>query len=141
MRKEVIQTEKGKLSLEIYDSIEDLPIERFNKFNKYMLVDSGIGSDAGSVIGNITKAVQYIRAKDDKSATETLINTIQGINMISEGINFSHLSFAVLVKSIDGVDRSDITDDGVLETSRLLGGINVKVLDGLLESAQKKNRG
>lgn len=33
------------MNVELYDSIEDLPIMRFHKYNKMLLVDAGVGSD------------------------------------------------------------------------------------------------
>ena len=33
----------------LYDSIDELPIIRFHKYNKYMLIDSGIGSDLNDI--------------------------------------------------------------------------------------------
>ena len=32
------------MNVELYDSIEDLPIMRFHKYNKMLLVDAGVGS-------------------------------------------------------------------------------------------------
>ena len=37
-------TQIGKYKVEIYDAIEDLPMQRFHKYNKMLLVDAGIGS-------------------------------------------------------------------------------------------------
>ena len=33
------------MDVELYNSIEDLPIMRFHKYNKMLLIDAGIGSD------------------------------------------------------------------------------------------------
>lgn len=33
------------LNIELYENIEDLPIGRFHKFNKMLLIDAGVGSD------------------------------------------------------------------------------------------------
>lgn len=33
------------MNVELYDSIDDLPIMRFHKYNKMLLVDAGVGSD------------------------------------------------------------------------------------------------
>ena len=35
--------------IKVYDSIDELPIINFQKYNKYVLIDSGLGSDIDSV--------------------------------------------------------------------------------------------
>ena len=35
----------GERTVEIYDEIDKLPMLRFHKYNKMLLVDAGIGSD------------------------------------------------------------------------------------------------
>ena len=47
------------MSVEIYDSIEDLPILRFHKYNKMLLVDAGVGSDLADFDRHIEKAIRY----------------------------------------------------------------------------------
>ena len=51
----------GAMVIKMYDSIEDLPILRYHKFNKCLLVDAGIGADIGSVDRHLLKARTYIR--------------------------------------------------------------------------------
>lgn len=41
--------------VEIYDAIEDLPILRFHKYNKMLLIDAGIGSDLSDFDKHIEK--------------------------------------------------------------------------------------
>ena len=41
MRKIVL----AKHKVELYDSIDELPIVRFHKYNKMLLIDAGVGSD------------------------------------------------------------------------------------------------
>ena len=38
----------GTHDVEMYDSIDELPIIRFHKYQKLLLVDSGIGADINS---------------------------------------------------------------------------------------------
>lgn len=35
--------------LKLYDNIDEMPIVNFQKYNKYIIVDSGLGSDIDSV--------------------------------------------------------------------------------------------
>ncbi|MGL5979408.1 MAG: hypothetical protein ACRCZY_00735, partial [Phocaeicola sp.] len=56
MRKETINGHK----VEIYDSIDELPIRNFHKYNKYLLVDSGVGSDLNDINTKISLIQNYI---------------------------------------------------------------------------------
>lgn len=52
------------MNVELYDSIEDLPIMRFHKYNKMLLVDAGVGSDLSDLdrhIDNINNPFYYRR--------------------------------------------------------------------------------
>ena len=50
----------GKHKVELYDSIEDLPMMRFHKYNKMLLVDAGIGSDLNDFDRHIEKALWFL---------------------------------------------------------------------------------
>ena len=52
----------NKHTVEIYDSIDELPIQRFQKYNKFLLIDSGVGSDLQDVLNHIDRAKIYIKA-------------------------------------------------------------------------------
>lgn len=133
-----MRTEKiGKNIVEVYDSIDELPIKRFHKFNKYMLVDSGIGSDLNDINRHIGRISKYI-GKDNDSAKRELDNLRQSLYMISEGTNVKHLSFAVLVKSINGKEIFDISDEGIRRTMVRLSEVKRGLLDRLIESVKKK---
>jgi len=134
----VMRTEKiGRNVVEIYDSIDELPIKRFHKFNKYLLVDSGIGSDLNDINRHIGRISKYI-GKDNDSARRELENLRQSLYMVSEGTNVRHLSFAVLVKSINGVPLHDLSDQGIRKTMEKLSEVKQGFLSRLIESVKKK---
>ena len=47
----------GEYTVEIYDAIDELPMLRFHKYNKMLLVDAGIGSDLQDFDTHIEKAM------------------------------------------------------------------------------------
>ena len=49
----------GERTVEIYDAIDELPMLRFHKYNKMLLVDAGIGSDLQDFDTHIEKAIRY----------------------------------------------------------------------------------
>jgi hypothetical protein len=127
----------GKHRVLIYDSIDELPIRRFHKFNRYMLIDSGIGSDLNDINAHINRIAQYMTSDLDKGRIE-LENLRQSLYLISEETNPKHLSFAVLVHSIDGKRVLDLSDDNMAKVINTLGEVKKSVLDRLIETVKKK---
>lgn len=133
-----MRTEKiGKYIVEIYDSIDDLPIKRFHKFNKYLLVDAGVGSDINDVNMHIARIVRYMD-KDKDVAKRELENLRQSIYFITEGINVKHLSFIPLIKSINGKEVTDLSDENIRNLSEKLSATPAGFLNRLIESVKKK---
>ena len=101
--------------IEMYDSIQDLPIGRYEKHATYGIVDSSAGSSLYDIKANVTKAASLIDIDKDQ-AKQVLQNAQVGIEMIVTSINPELMSFAVLVKSIDGEAHDDISETGIRNT-------------------------
>lgn len=97
----------------VYDSIDEMPIINFQKYNKYLLIDSGIGSDADDIDAHIVKIAKYIKSNNNKKALQELQNMRQNIYMINSEISPKYLAFAALIHSIDGKENNDLSDDGL----------------------------
>lgn len=123
--------------VEIYDSIDELPVIRFHKYNKYLIIDTGVGADLNSVDNHIERAIRYI-AKSPNDAILELQNLRQTIYMISQELSTKHLAFATLVKSINGKERDDLSDEGIRETLSMINDIKLKEADQLIETVKKK---
>lgn len=121
----------------LYDSIDELPITRFHKYNKYLLIDSGIGSDLSDIDSHIERLYRYI-SHDSKHAVQELQNLRQSLYMVSQEISAKFLSFAVLVESIDGVKRDDLSDEGMKNTLELLKEMPNGMISEIVESLKKK---
>lgn len=128
----------GKFDIELYDSIEELPILRFHKYNKMLLVDSGIGSDLSDFDLHIEKAVRFIKSKSPELALQELDNLRQNVYMIQSGISPKHLSFCCLIKSVDGVEKNDLSDSGLTELLNIISDMPNKETTDLFESVKKK---
>ena len=127
----------NKHTVEIYDSIDELPIKRFQKFNKYMLIDSGIGSDFQDVLSHIDRAKIYIKSNPVMAATE-LDNMRQSIYLLVDELSPKHMAFAALVRKIDGEEMNDISDAGLKRVLEILSEAKKGWLDGVLNSVKKK---
>ena len=122
----------------LYDSIDELPITRFHKYNRYLLVDAGIGSEIGDFDNHLERVVRYIRKGDNESAAKELENLRQNVYMVISEQSLKHLSFACLVKSIDGTEQTDLSTDGLQKVLELLGGTPREELNEALNSVKKK---
>ena len=103
----------NKKIVQVYDSIDEMPIINFQKYNKYLLIDSGIGSDADDVDAHIVKIAKYIKSNNSKKALQELQNMRQNIYMVNSEISPKYLAFAALIHSIDGKKVTDLSDDGL----------------------------
>ena len=110
----------GEYTVEIYDAIDELPMLRFHKYNKMLLVDAGIGSDLQDFDTHIEKAMRYARSKTPELAA------------------IECLAFAVLVKSIDGTPYNDLSDDGLQKVVDMFGDVPIKELTAQMEAVKKK---
>ena len=68
--------------VELYDSIEDLPIIRFHKYNKMLLVDAGVGSDLADFDRHIEKAIRYAAGTKPDLAIAELQNLRQNVYFV-----------------------------------------------------------
>lgn len=124
--------------VELFSSIEELPIVRFHKYNKYLLVDSGIGSDLTAFDGHIERVVRYIRADQREEAAKELDNLRQNVYLIIQGMSPQHLAFACLVARIDGKPVTDLSDEGLQRVLDTLGGTPLKDITAQTEAVKKK---
>ena len=123
----------NKKIVRVYDSIDEMPIINFQKYNKYLLIDSGIGSDADDVDAHIARIAKLIKAKDSKKALQELQNMRQNIYMINSEISPKYLAFAALIQSIDGKEVTDLSDDGLKKLLHELKEIkHSKIIDFLM---------
>lgn len=123
--------------VELYTNIDTLPIVNFQKYNKYMLIDNIIGSDLTDTTTAVARAIRYIELSKPDLAVVQLQNIINSISLASQNINPRYLAFAALVKSIDGVEVSDKSDEGFIRAlERLNGGSRLQV-ENILNGVKK----
>ena len=128
----------NKHKCKIYDSIEDLPIVRFHRYNHLLLVDAGVGADINDFDKHIERVVRYIRKGDNDNAAKELDNLRQNVFNIMQGQSLSDLSFACLVAEIDGKPQDDISVEGLTKVLEKLGGAPRKELADVYQSVKKK---
>lgn len=99
--------------IKLYDSIDEMPVVNFQKFNKYLLIDSGLGSDVDSIDTHIVNAAKYINSGKKAEAVQELQNMRQAIAFVVNNISPKYLAFAALIYSIDGKKQKDLSDENL----------------------------
>ena len=125
-------------SVQVYASIEELPIVRFHKYNKCLLIDAGVGSDLNAFDTHIERVVRYIRNDKREEAAKEIENMRQNIYLIMQGISPQHMAFACLVAKIDGEAYDDLSDEGLQKVVTLLGGTPKQDITAQTEAVKKK---
>lgn len=128
----------GRHKAKMYDGISELPVSRFHVYNKFLLVDAGIGSDVSDLDAHLEKAIMYLRESNTKDAVQELENLRQNVFFITQNISPKHLSFAALLIEVDGVKCDDISEDGLKRTLQLINDAPIEELTALHDAVKKK---
>ena len=122
---------------EIYDSIDDMPIVNFQKFNKLLLIDSGLGSDIDSIDSHLVNLAKLIKT-DIAKANQEIQNLRQTLYLIAANISPKYLAFTALIHSIDGKINTDLSDDNLKNILESMNKIKNYILIDILLSVKKK---
>lgn len=128
----------GKHTVEMYDTIEELPIVRFHKYQKLLLIDAGIGADINAFDQRIEKTRRFLMDGKTDKAQQELENLRQSVFLIQSGINPKHRAFAALVAKMDGVECNDVSDDGLAKLTEKLNDAPESELTAQLDAVKKK---
>lgn len=127
----------GGKKVKYYDSIDELPIVNYQKFNKYVLFSANIGNDINSVVkhhANILKLIDF----DVNKAKLELSNTIQSLLFIENNVNTDLMAFACLIYSIDDVVVTDYSDTNLKAIIESLNTEKIGFFNKLFDSIKKK---
>lgn len=128
----------GKHTVEMYDTIEELPIMKFHKYQKLLLIDAGIGADINAFDQRIEKTRRFLMDGKTDKAQQELENLRQSVFLIQSGINPKHRAFAALVAKLDGVECGDISNDGLAKLTETLNDAPESELTAQLDAVKKK---
>ena len=129
-----------KTSIKMYDDIDQLPIERFNKANKYWMLHDSIGSSIQDFDLNHFNKLILLAGDKEKCKAELQNFRILVYNIQNE-VSVEHLSFACLVHSINGVENDDLSEDALNKILKELSdrGLTQDILKKKLMRYAKKS--
>lgn len=131
---------KGNNTALLYDSIHNMPEERYHEFNKYSLFDLGVGSDMESVNRHHETMDTYLKhGKNDEAIQERRNLHINYFYMI-EKINTKSLCFGTFVYKINSEEVGGrITFESLKDTVSRLSKLGLKhgQVSDILEDIKK----
>ena len=128
----------GKHVIKLYDSVDELPIGAYQRYNKFLLIDAGIGSSVDDFDAHIVKLAKLIGNNDREKAAQELQNMRQNLYMINANISPKYLAFAALVYSIDGQKIEAASDDDYSELLAKIQEMPHSLLTKTLDWLKKK---
>ena len=130
----------GKHTVEYFGDIEEMPVVRYNKWQRALLVDAGVGSDIAAFDRHCERLRIYLSKGQTEEAAKELDNLRQSVWMMQQEITPQHLAFAALVTKIDGRACDDLTDEALQRIVKELGDVPQNKLSGIIGRLKKKNR-
>ena len=131
------ELEYNGYKIKLYDSIEDLPIVNYHKYNRYLLLESGIGSSIEDIDAHIIKIAKLI-GTDAKKAVQELQNMRQSIYMANSELSPKNLAFAALIYSINGEKVNDYSEDNLKHIVGMLNEVPQSLISRTLGELKKK---
>lgn len=127
--------------VKLYDSIDELPISQFQNYQRYLLIDSGIGSDVNDIAAHINTIRKLVKSKQEEKADRELINLMQNIVFCVKESNPKLYSFCCLIHSINGKELNDFSQDNLNLTIKQLSkkGLTIGKVKSILKSVKKKS--
>lgn len=129
-------------ALEVYDSIQDIPVTRFQQFNLNVMIESGIGSDLSSYDQHTNSIIRMIQSGKSEDAIKELRNRQQNLHFIMNNVSPKMTAFAAVLHRLNGriIQESELNEEGIKKIIEELGSVKVSVsfVDKILSAVKKK---
>lgn len=131
---------KKTLRIEMYYETDEMPMDRYMLFNKYLFLESGIGSSFEDYIQKNNIVRMHIKRGEFTKADQELYNQVLTASNAINEINFEYNAFVAAIHSINGVINSDVSEEGIKRTQKLLNskGVTLKFVKESVDQIKKK---
>lgn len=97
-----------------YRTPEHAPLKRYAKFQKYLLLKTGVGSDMQSIASHFNNWFTLnAHGKHEESRLEAE-NLYYNFFAILQEVDYEDLAFACMIHSINGVPLNDVSSDNLV---------------------------
>lgn len=124
--------------LELYDSVDEMPMVRYHKFTQYLVLGCGLGKDAEELATRVAGIRRLVADGETGKADVELLNMQQALQFAMDCVDPRGLAFAALVRTLDGEEQTDVTSDGLQRLSERLEKIVLKRERDSANAAVKK---
>ena len=128
----------GTHKVTMYESIEELPIERFQKYNKMLMIDAGLGSDLTALDAHLAKVSEFIKAGELNNAATEIDNLRQTLFNVQNGLTPHFMSLIPLMAEVDGEPLTDLSDENIQRVYDTLKDVTMKAYEGAASEVKKK---
>ena len=130
----------GTHKVVMFDSIEELPIVRFQKYNKMLMLDAGLGSDLTALDAHLARVGEFIKAGETDNAAREIDNLRQTLFNVQNGLTPHFMSLIPLMAEVDGEPLTDLSDENIQRVYDTLKDVTMKAYEGAASEVKKKNR-
>jgi len=102
------------VTIKCYTDADEMPLNRYMAFQKYLLMDSGVGCDMRAVSEHFQRFHQYLAGGMYAEAGKEAENLHFNMFSILERINFQALAFGCRVYAINDEILTDYSEDALL---------------------------
>ena len=128
----------GEHRVTMYDSIEELPIVRFQKYNKLLMLDAGLGSDMTAFDAKLARVSEFVRSNDLANAAAEIDNLRQTLFNVQNGLTPHFLSLIPLMAEVDGEPLTDLSDENLMAVYERLKDVTLKAYEETASEVKKK---
>ena len=105
----------GNINLEFFDGIDVMPMQTFNAFNKFVMLDAELGSTVFDFDKINTRIMEFVSKDMKEEALKELLNLRLVYNNILNENDTKGLAFASLIKKINGEEVEDFSEKNLKE--------------------------
>lgn len=130
--------------VELQDSIQELPFDRFIDFQRHLLAAANIGSTVEDVDIRVNRITGFLNRKESDKATIEAQNLRLTLRSAIAGLSPQMTAFAVLVESIDGNAVTDHSEAGLkrivlqLKSTKLTWASAMKWIENVKKKSKLK---
>lgn len=135
-----IKTSTG-VEIKIYSTGKELEISRYTEFQKYIALESGLGSDLDSLKSRFQRIEAFIQEDKKQDALTEVKNALRTCSNAINYVSYYQLAFACLVAEIGGQPQTDCTESGLKTVLEKLGatGLTEQDLEDAVDDVKKKS--
>lgn len=130
----------GGKEIVLFDSIKSMNIRRYQKFNLLQMQGTEVGSTFEDYRQRTAKTIRLVKSGMKDEAITELSNRDIAVFNAYNSFSPRSLAMALLVKSIDGVEKKSLLDEDLNEVVKELDsiGFSWEDLEETIEHVKKK---